>query len=107
MANFRKEVWADIKSDITNVRNSVTLLSDRMQRIEDCCTSSANLLADAGPSTDDVVTELSEREKRSSNLIVYGLVEDPNVPLQQATQKDAENIPNVPLSDLRIGLSTH
>ena len=96
LANFRKELWADFKADMSDVRNSVALLSDRMQRIEermeDCCSPSANLPADVGPVTEGVLTELSERGKRSSNLIVYGLEEDPNVPVHHSTQKDAENI---------------
>lgn len=48
-------------------------------------------LSDAAAGTDEVITELNKRAKRSSDIIVYGLDEVSNLPLQQSALKDAES----------------
>lgn len=91
-ANFRKEMLTEIRSDINEVQNSVTVLTERVRSIEDRFSSSANMPSDAGPCTDDVMAEMVERERRFVNLIVYGLTEHSSSPAHLAAPKDAEAV---------------
>ena len=91
-AAFRKDILSEIRSEISEVRNSVSAVTERVQRVEDRLTSLTNVPSDAGPSADDLVAEFVEREKRSVNLIVFGLVEDSSLPAHLAAPKEVEAV---------------
>lgn len=72
LANFRKEILEVYKADIETLKGSIQRLSDRIEKLE---TRELHTHVIPNSHEDDILLELSEREKRSRNVILFNLDE--------------------------------
>lgn len=120
----KNEVIGALKAEIQSLRQSISVLSSRVDKLEEenkslqaQCQQALSQSGDGAPSFEDswpeIVNELQQRDRRKLNLIIFGAAElvTGSVPERRAADREkateifaAIGIPNCPINGVsRIG----